>query len=180
MSTLIKHLKSRRLYPKYYKCHLDEESGIATFFIFNLSGQLVGYQTYNPHMPKFRTNLTPQEQRYFTYITGRKDTRMNAFWGLDRYDYTKEIVFITEGIFDACVFHNLGYNAFACLANNPKKLRTVFKTMNHRFIGIADGDDAGALLVETIDEIIQMPSGKDPNDLTDKELVIILKENNLY
>lgn len=153
---------------------------MATFFIFNLSGQWIGYQTYNPGMPKYRTNLSPQEQRYFTHVTGKKDTRMHTLWGLERYDYTKKIVFVTEGIFDACVFHNLGYNAVACLANNPKKLKTVFGSMNHRFIGIADGDDAGAKLSEVTSEIIQMPLGRDPNDLNDDELVKILIKNNLY
>jgi hypothetical protein len=175
---IIDHLISRRLYPEHYKCYIDEESCITTFFIFNLSGQIIGYQTYNPGMPKFRTNLTPREQRYFTYISGKNDTRMNAFWGLERYDYTKKNVFITEGIFDACIFHNLGYNAFAVLANNPKKLKTVFKTMNHKFIGVADGDKAGLKIANITDEIIQMPSGRDANDLTDIEIEEILKINN--
>lgn len=131
-------------------------------------------------MPKFRTNLTPKEQRYYTYITGKKDERMNAVWGLERYNFRKEVLLITEGIFDACVFHNLGYNAVACLANNPLKLRSMFKAMGHKLIGIADGDEAGRKIANISDSIIIMPSGKDANDLTDKELIDILKENKLY
>jgi hypothetical protein len=180
MYTLRKHLESRRLFPEHYRCYLDEGSNIATFYIFNLSGQWIGYQTYNPHMPKYRTNLTPQEQRYYTYITGKKDLRMNAVWGLERYDYRKELLFVTEGIFDACVFHNLGYNAVACLANAPKKLKSMFKAMNHKVIGIADGDEAGKEICVISDDLLIMPDGKDANDLTDKELVDILIKNNLY
>ena len=178
---LSEHLKHRKLFvdKHQYKCYLDTESNIATFYLYNLSGQWIGYQTYNPGMPKYRTNLTPQEQRYYTHVTGKKAERMNAVWGLEAYDYRKKILFITEGIFDACVFHNLGYNAIAILANNPKKLKSWLNTTNHRVIGIADGDDAGMAIAQVANEVIQMPQGQDPNDLTEEELVSILKENRL-
>jgi hypothetical protein len=41
------HLKQRHLDLELHRPILDEELNIATFLLYNLSGQLVGYQQYN-------------------------------------------------------------------------------------------------------------------------------------
>ena len=49
---LIQHLKSRGVNPEKTKIIMDEEEGNVYFFLYNLSGQIVGYQKYNPNYIK--------------------------------------------------------------------------------------------------------------------------------
>lgn len=49
---LLRHLKNRGVDTEQTKVVIDEESGDTFFFLYNLSGQMVGYQKYNPKYPK--------------------------------------------------------------------------------------------------------------------------------
>lgn len=48
LNDLLNHLRERGIDPDSTDVVIDEESGIATFLLYNLSGKLVGYQRYNP------------------------------------------------------------------------------------------------------------------------------------
>ena len=55
---LTEHLKSRHLDMTLHHPVLDEGTRTVTFFLYNLSGQLVGFQQYKPD--EFVTNLVNQ------------------------------------------------------------------------------------------------------------------------
>ena len=95
-----KHLLERGLNPELYTVSWDEET--ACFALWNLSGQWVGYQQYRPFAPKTCHN-DPREGRYFTWAKNRL-----AVWGLETWDFRQDLLFVTEGVFDACKLHNLG------------------------------------------------------------------------
>jgi len=63
------HLKHRHLDLELHRPILDEELNIATFLLYNLSGQLVGYQQYNPlgdkksSIPNLKENIILTETK---------------------------------------------------------------------------------------------------------------------
>ena len=120
----------------------DIETNVATFLLYNLSGQLIGYQQYNPNSKDKKTNH-PRTARYFTYVS--KYAKNIGVFGVDTID-KRNYLFITEGIFDAIKLHNLGLPAVAVLSNHTKILRSWFKALNKTTIVICDNDDAGRKL----------------------------------
>lgn len=144
------HLLKRGVDPNRIHLLVDKETNTATFLIFNLSGKLIGYQQYNPVGSKsFRQ--TPDEKykdlaKYWTYVTkGERNKREIAVWGLDTYDWSKEL-FVTEGIFDAAKIHNTGFAAIATLSNDPEPVKEWFRIIGKqkRIIGILDNDESNA------------------------------------
>jgi hypothetical protein len=109
---VIDHLHSRYLDTKLHRVWIDENSKVATFPLWNLSGQLVGYQQYRPGASKERKN-DPRDGRYFTRL---KDSKIGV-WGLESY-HLSNTLFITEGIFDAARISYFGYAAVATLSND--------------------------------------------------------------
>jgi len=172
---LIEHLRSRDLKVERYSVHLSEADGIATFMLYNFSGKLVGYQTYNPNGPKIRNNHDPRLQRYFTYFTSEGYKKAIGFFGLDTYDPGKKYLFLTEGIFDAVKLHNLGLNAFALLSNDPKRHRSWLRILPHRRVAVCDGDAAGLKLAKMGHEHVVMPEGKDLGDMNEPEIKTLLR-----
>lgn len=145
---LHQHLVDRHFIPELYNnIVLDNENQILTVYLHNLSGQLTGYQQYNPNSTDKRTNLK-DEARYYTY---RTDGHI-AVWGLELLDPLKPVCFVVEGIFKAAVLHRLGFNAIAVLCNNPKQMRSWFKALPYRLFAIGDNDEAGLKLVNMIGE----------------------------
>ena len=45
---IFSHLKGRGIDPGKTRVIIDEQSSDVYFFLYNLSGQMVGYQKYNP------------------------------------------------------------------------------------------------------------------------------------
>jgi DNA primase len=124
-----------------------------------LAGQLVGYQTYKPAAPKQHKN--PRECRYFTY-TNQKVTA----YGLEYLSKDNgDVVFLVEGVFDACLLHELGYNALAVLSCDPKHLKEWLALLPYYKVALCDGDDAGRKLAKYADYALDCPLGKDPSDL---------------
>jgi hypothetical protein len=118
---------------------------VATFPLWNLSGQLVGYQQYRPHASKDEKN-DPREGRYFTRV---KDRRIGV-WGLESWNFS-DTLFITEGIFDACRLTRLGVSAIASLSNDvapnvAQWLWTVGKSRS--VVAVCDNDRAGRRLAK--------------------------------
>lgn len=70
MNTKFKqHLFERQISITYRHVWLDDENEILTFPLWNLSGQLVGYQQYNWKSTKDKRNKT--DGRYWTYTTAK-------------------------------------------------------------------------------------------------------------
>lgn len=103
------HLKSRGVDPnKTFYIH-DEQSNDTYFFLYNLSGECVGYQKYNPDLPK--QDGLGSEARYFTWTTKEPSGHSKiSVYGLETYDMNKNYFFVVEGIFDIIKIHNMAWN----------------------------------------------------------------------
>lgn len=141
---LLEHLKSRHLDLNLHRPVLDHENNIATFFLYNLSGQLVGFQQYRPLADKKASN-SPRESRYFTF---RKQPTL-ALFGVESLHLTPHVVFLTEGVFDACRLTEKGYSALAVLSNDPSpQLHEFLRCLNRKVVVVADNDSAGRKLAK--------------------------------
>lgn len=169
---IIIHLKKRGIDPEKTKVIIDEETEDTYFYLYNLSGQLVGYQKYNPNYPKINTN-NPKLAKYFTHST----ENMISVWGLESLNLNDEFIFLVEGIFDAARIQESGYPALALLCNNPdKSLKSWLKTLPQKKIVIYDNDEAGKKLIKVGDFAYTVPVGKDVNDLNPEEAKEFLKK----
>lgn len=113
---LHKHLADRNLDESLYsKIWFNYDENCVTFPLWNLSGQLVGYQQYRPYAPKEREN-DPKESRYYTYHRSRvSGLRQNVMWGLESLRLRSDILVVVEGVFDACILHRIGIPSVALL-----------------------------------------------------------------
>lgn len=152
---------------RYQYSHDDET---ACFYLFNLSGQLCGYQQYRPFAPKTCKN-DPKSGRYYTHVKNKI-----AVWGMESFHYRTDILCITEGIFDACQLHRYGIPAIAVLANDPKQLKPWLFCLPRRRIGFLDGDSAGLRLASVCDYTNAMPEGVDLGDTDDATIRAMLEE----
>lgn len=155
---------------------ISDETGIVTFLIYNLSGQIVGYQTYNPTAPKI-SSRNPAEARYVNRITRMNTHASLAVWGMETVSWLSETVFITEGIFDAARLHSNGIPALAVLGNNPTHLTSWFNTLPWKTVSCVQGDKAGKKLGKHSNHFnIILPESKDVGDLTDSEFNFYFKD----
>lgn len=184
MLDLNKHLKERYFNAQLYTggVFIDNERKIVTFMLYNLTGELVGYQAYNPLKGKQRGQKASMfEQRYFNYVTNEGRGKKLAVWGLETFKpLDHKVLFLCEGVFDACKLHNVGLPAIAVLCNDPKHLRNWLGTINVKTVAICDGDKAGEALRDTADEFILLPDGKDLGDMNMLEVRTLLKKDNNY
>lgn len=142
---LREHLLSRHCDPDKYAVQLDEENGVATFFLYNLSGQITGYQQYRPNAPKTQSN-DEAKGKYYTFVS---DTKKPAMFGVDIVpdEYGKnDIMIITEGLFDAVRFHAANLRAVATLTNDPKPLKNQLRFLSGLKIAVCDGGAAECLV----------------------------------
>jgi phage/plasmid primase-like uncharacterized protein len=165
------HLRSRDIDFEKTRVILDKESNVAVFLLFNLSGQLVGYQQYNPKGTKTGNDSRDRDKaKYWTYITKHPEKTIGV-WGLETVLDTHDFVFVTEGIFDAVKLHNIGMPAIAVLANHPKMLKPWFAAMNKKVIVVADNDEAGNKLKSVASTSISAPKPyKDLGEMPQKEV----------
>jgi hypothetical protein len=156
------HLADRGVqFQRYNSIHYDDVA--ACFYLYNLSGQIVGFQRYTPFAPKARKNVDG-ESRYFTYCKGK----LGAF-GLETFYYRNDILFVTEGLFDACRIHNCNLPALALLQNDPKPFRSWLHTLNRTIIGICDDDEAGFKLKKHCHLSLTVTGAHDMGDMTDEQ-----------
>jgi hypothetical protein len=140
---LKEHLKSRHLDLELHRPVLSDTEGVAVFYLWNLSGQLVGYQQYRPLGEKKPQN-NPKEGKYFTY---RKQPTL-AVWGVESL-VNPGSVFVCEGIFDACRLTEKGCAAIAVLSNNTGwDLKNWLSMLNRRVVAVCDNDAAGKKLAK--------------------------------
>ena len=142
MKSVTEHLKDRHLDLELHRPMVDEVERVATFFLYNLSGQLCGYQQYRPEGEKKPQN-NPKQGKYFTY---RKQPTL-AVWGVESLHLSPNVVFLTEGVFDACRLTEKGYSALAVLSNNTgKDLSNWLSMLNRKVVAVCDDDAAGLRL----------------------------------
>lgn len=137
------HLESRHCDLDLHRPILDNEERIATFYLWNLSGELAGYQQYRPEGEKKPQN-NPKQGKYYTY---RKRPTLAVF-GVETL-HRPGPIFITEGIFDACRLTSRGAAAVAVLANNPgTDLANWLFMLRREVVAVCDNDAAGRKLAK--------------------------------
>ena len=163
---MYEHLKKRWCDVSKYPNIVVTEQDV-TFPLFNLSGKMVGYQKYNPSAQRLPGN-DPKLGRYFTYATRTGIGRMteSAVWGLETVSWNDSVLFVAEGIFDACRLHWYGLPAIAVLSNNPANLKSWLRTLPCTKIACVQGDAAGKLLAKYGDRQVWLPQGSDVGDVT--------------
>lgn len=143
--SVLQHLHSRYFDTKLHAYWVDEAEGVATFPLWNLSGQMVGYQQYRPSAGKQKNNH-PKMSRYFTY----RKNKVVGVWGLESWSLSNTL-FVTEGTFDACRLTSLGYSAVATLSNDvdDSLKRWLWTVRNSRLVvAVCDNDAAGRRLAK--------------------------------
>lgn len=174
MTTLKKHLEDRHLNTDLYPSMcVSEEEFCATFYLWNLAGQMVGYQKYTPFRPKNDKDLKPSDLRYFTYLKTSEHAQYNTAFGLELLDQNKHVVFLVEGVFDAVRLHNLGLNALAVLGCNPKTMKNWLWSLGYTVVPVCEGDDAGQKLAKlaNTNSVVYLEDGKDLGDLHNDEVL---------
>lgn len=161
------HLSSRFLDVNIHRTLIDEEKNVATFFLYNLSGQIVGYQQYRPLGEKYDYQ-NPKTGKYYTYRNS--DYPTVALFGLESYHFTPDILFVVEGVFDAARLTSRGISCVATLCNSPPKdYRNFFSCLPRKVMIICDNDVSGKKLSKFSDNYIVVPEefkdlGAAPND----------------
>jgi hypothetical protein len=157
------HLLNRWFDSDRYSGVWIEEDVSATFAMWNFSGQMVGYQKYEPGAP--RTHKNGSHSRYHSFFGENKV----GVWGLESVDWQGGVLFLTEGAFNASRLHWHGFQAVAVISNDPKHLRSWLSTLPHHRVAVLDGDAAGRKLAKYGHESLQMPVGEDVNSLSDEQ-----------
>lgn len=142
---VLQHLRSRYFDTRLHTAWIDDGEGVATFPLWNLSGQMVGYQQYRPTANKQKDNH-PKMSRYFTY----RKNKVVGVWGLESWNLSNTL-FVTEGVFDACRLSYLGYSAIATLSNDVDDSTSRWLWMVRKFrriVAVCDNDNAGRRLAK--------------------------------
>ena len=166
MSLISNHLLERHIDFNRTKVYLDHAQNLATFPTFNLSGQMTGYQQYNPLGDK-KIHNDRLKSKYYTFIG---DNFAYQVWGLESFNYRNDVLFIAEGIFDAVRLINFNFPAIAALTCTPcPDFIQWLKVINRRVIAILDNDDSGNRLKSSAQESYRVPDpykdlGDMPND----------------
>lgn len=171
--TVLEHLHSRRLDTDLHRVWIDENERSATFPIWNLSGQLVGYQKYRPDASKEKNN-DPREGRYFTRV---KEGRVGV-WGLESWNLSNTL-FVTEGIFDACRLTYFGYSAICVFGNDvqPSTARWLWSVRKSRpVVSICDGDSAGRRLRRLGNSFVTVEGYNDLGDASDQYVLKLIEK----
>lgn len=161
------------------------DGDVACFYLFTLSGKIAGYQNYNWKAGKEKRN--DEHGRYYTYRGEKlipKHSKDVAVWGLESW-YLSTTLFVTEGIFDAARFTELGHSAVAVLSNNPSTSTKNWFTCIRQIrpvVAICDPGAAGRKLAKVGHEsvVVDIPKlpgidlGDAPQEYVDE---LILKWN---
>jgi hypothetical protein len=170
MKTVLEHLNERHLDVNLHRPMVDEVERVATFYLYNLSGQLCGYQQYRPEGDK-KPNNNPKLGKYYTY---RKQPTL-AVWGVESLDLSPHVVFVCEGLFDAARLTERGFSALAVLSNNPSPdLRNWLTCLNRKVVAVCDNDAAGRKLAK-FGDVVLFTDEKDLGDSSDEYVTKVLQ-----
>lgn len=167
----VNHVLSRGVDPDKTYFVYDRKTNNTYFFIYNLSGDIVGYQKYNPDNPK-ETGLGYMG-RYFTKVQkGATGHSKIAVYGLETYKIDSKYIFIAEGVFDIIKIHNMNEPGIANLGCSvSKQAINWYSTIPQIKIVIQDRDDAGTELGKVGDYIYTVPEPyKDLGEMPQKEV----------
>lgn len=156
MTWLESHLLERHLDVKAHSIFLSEQEQCATFPLWNLSGQMVGYQSYRPHADKIKMN--DPFGKYYTY----RKKECWVPWGLETLNWTgfKSPVFVAEGIFDACRLTEFGHAALATMTNSPPRdFLNFLSFLTRPIVVVLDNDLGGAELTQLGGYVEMAPNG---------------------
>ena len=173
---LVSHLASRDYTPDSLGSILSKESGVIYFLLWNLSGQLVGFQQYIPNAPKSGNH--PKDCRYYTYTTKVDSKSIPAIWGLHTYSLSTKRIFIVEGVFDAVKLHNIGECAIALLGNaGSKSVKQWLSLIRAEKISILDSDQSSNALKRLSNRWYVTPSPyKDLGEMPQNKVDAFIKE----
>jgi len=155
----------------YSSVVVSEEEKVATFLLYGMTGKLVGYQRYNPYGEKDKCN--DGKGKYYTYTTEY------APWGVETLQTGRPLALV-EGVFDACIFHKLGFSSLAMFSHSPAKWYAEYinKVLRYRHpytLHVKDGDGLGK--VRGVDRVITCPEGEDPSSMGFANLRKFLVDN---
>lgn len=169
---MLEHLKSRHLDTKLHTAWLDNDELVASFPLWNLSGQMIGYHQYRPDKSKDPPN-NPKEGRYFTK---RKDGRV-GLWGMESWNLSNTL-FLTEGVFDAARLTERGASALAVLSSDASQAtrRWLWCVRRmRRVVAVCDNDSAGQWLRKLGHEWV-VAENKDLGDSSNEFVSYLLKQ----
>jgi hypothetical protein len=158
-NSLAMHLHERCFSMNLHRAWLGED--VATFPLWNLSGQLVGYQHYRPNASKEAKN-DPREGRYFTRLARDRV----GVWGLESWSFS-DVLFLCEGVFDACKVTWLGYSALAVFSTEVNPTTASWLRMlrsRRRVVALCDGDGVGLRLAKYAHDHVQIHPWHDVGD----------------
>lgn len=177
------HLKDRGIDFNKTRVIVDDENDAAYFFLYTLSGKLVGYQRYNPSGSKAisgnkrQTKVDPSLLKYKTF----RGIGEISVYGIETYDIKSKYLFVVEGIFDCIKIHNAGYPAIATLSNDPTdSTKSWLKTLPQEIITVVDKDPAGEKLAKVGHRSVTVPDpykdlGEMPQDEVNAFLQSVVK-----
>lgn len=171
MNTILEHLKGRHVDLNLHRPMIDEIERVATFYLYNLSHKIVGYQQYRPDADKVAKN-NPKEGRYFT----KRNKETLGVWGIESLYLTPHVLFVTEGIFDAARLTERGVSAIAALSNDPTcDFSNWLGFLNRRIVAVCDNDAAGRRLAK-FGDVAVFTEDKDLGEADDSFVTKLLKE----
>ena len=162
-----KHLISRHVDLELHNPSLTDR--VATFLMYNLSGEVVGYQRYTPSFPSASPRDGRQsnvrDRRYYNYVSSGK---IGSF-GVETFNLNVPCVFITEGVFDACRLTRRGLCAIAMLTNNPSSsMKNFLKLLGKPIVAVCDDDKAGMKLRNSGHYFETVQDGKDLGECSEE------------
>jgi len=171
MNAVLNNLYERKLNVDLHRPIIDEDSGAATFILYSLNGNILGYHQYRPFADKKNDN-NPKTSKYYTY---RIKTQI-PFWGAESYYINDGPIFLTEGIFDGSRLTYRGQTCFSVLCNNPSPdLKNFFKMLPRPVVAICDNNSAGMKLKKFGDYFEVVDKFNDLGD-SDEEYVTYIIE----
>ncbi len=143
---------------------------VVTFYLYNLSGQIIGYQSHQPNV-RNRCGFNLPENRYYTY---RKLPTITMF-GTETLGLHNGPIFLTEGLFDSCRFSYFGYSSLATLCNDPPKdYLNYLKCLGRPIIAVCDNDKAGLKLAKLGDYVEVVTDYKDVGEASQEYVLSLI------
>lgn len=169
-SEFVKHLTSRCKQDPEKLGAVDHDLELFTRYIYNLSGQIVGYQAYNWQADKKPRNDV--NGRYWTWLSKPDDkTTAIGVMGLEHVRWG-EALYLVEGQFEQATAAAYGLNCVAVLTNNPKHLKNWLFSYPGKVVALCQDDTAGHKLANLADRSVMLP--KDLDEMSKEEVLSLL------